>query len=43
MSTQEQKKWPGIARIGMRAIMIVFVIALLVLATLVLVAELTVA
>lgn len=43
MSTQKQQKWPGIARIGMRAMTIIFVLALLVLATLVLVAELTVA
>lgn len=42
MSTQKQK-WPGFARIGVRVVVIVGVVALIVLATLAFIAELTVA
>lgn len=37
------QKWPRMARIGMRAMMIVCVLAVIVLAALALIAELTVA
>lgn len=43
MSTLKQERWPGFARIGMRVVMIVGVVALIVVAALAFIAELTVA
>ncbi len=43
MSIQKQERWSRIARIGVRATMIILVLALAVLAALVMIAELTVA
>ena len=43
MSIQKQERWSGIARVGVRAMIAVLVLALAVLAALVMIAELTVA
>lgn len=43
MSIQKQEQWSRITRIGVRAMMIILVLALAVLAALVMIAELTVA